>query len=118
MSSDDLNSISSTLKEQLRADIISSSDTGANKTFLKNIVQDDFPDVDKRIIYKLINEMIITGELFYEERGFVKASCFYPNTAIGIYEAKRQPVPQLVVDYWEKKNNRKYTGKIRSNENA
>jgi len=85
--SDGFDEITPELKKELKDWIQFHSDTGANKVFLKNAVQEQFPDLDKRAIYRTIKEMISDGDLFYANDGLLKSPVFYPNT----YASTRRP---------------------------
>lgn len=78
---DGFQELSPELKERLKSEIITCSDTGCSKVMLKNYVQQSFPNLDKRAIYRTIKEMIASGELFYDNSGLLKSPIFYPNTA-------------------------------------
>jgi hypothetical protein len=80
--SDGFDDMSPELKAEVKDTIVFCSDTGSCKVFLKNCVQEFFPDLDKRAIYRTIKEMIQDGELFYDRNsGLLKSPDFYPNTA-------------------------------------
>lgn len=77
--SDGFDEMSPELKAQMKDTIVFCSDTGSSKVMLKNCVQDAFPDLDKRAIYRTIKEMIQDGDLFYDG-SVLKSPVFYPNT--------------------------------------
>jgi hypothetical protein len=80
--SDGFDDMTPEFKQELKDAIVFCSDTGASKVFLKDSVQELYPDLDKRAIYRTIKEMIRDGELFYDsDCGVIKSKTFYPNTA-------------------------------------
>jgi hypothetical protein len=69
-------------KQELKDEIVFCSDTGCSKVTLKDYVQEQYPDLDKRAIYRTIKEMFQDGDLFYDyDTGVIKSKALYPNTA-------------------------------------
>ena len=100
------------IKAKLKDAIGFCSDTGASKVSLKNEVQTMFPDLDKRIIYRTIKEMIKDLDLFIADDGLIKHYSFYPNTAVKVLERRKQPLPKKIVQAWEDKNHTPYLGRV------
>lgn len=80
--------------------------------YIKDAVQETFPDVNENIIYRTIKEIINDFDLFYAPSGLIKSYLYYPNQAVQMFEEKDFPVPRKIAEVWEKKNKIKYRVKI------
>jgi hypothetical protein len=80
--SDGFEDMTPEFKQKLKDEIVFCSDTGCSKVTLKNYVQEQYPELDKRAIYRTIKEMIQDGDLFYHDgSSLIKSKALYPNTA-------------------------------------